>query len=123
MIGVEHFPCAFKDAIQISERDAAQQFGRVWWMVHHEIVKPPDGVCELRLREYPPTAESAQAIDFRQTVGHDELRSEMKSRPRRLFEQRIEIDLSDHYAGFRAKRNIAQGPKCFFINGRVAWIM
>ena len=61
---------------------------------------------EIRLRQDPAAAQTADAINFGQTAGDYELRSEMKRCSRRVLVNCIQINFIDEHKRADAPRNI-----------------
>src|SRR5689334_14676577 len=72
-----------------------------------EIVQQPHPFREFSLREYPTTSQSTQTKSLRQTTRHDKLFAKMKTRPRRLFKQRLHVNFINQHARTYASRYLA----------------
>src|ERR1051326_5237762 len=56
--------------IESHNRHALRRMGRI---CSEEVVEPPHSMCQLRRRQDPATAQTAQAVALGQAAGHDKI--------------------------------------------------
>src|SRR5947209_7955327 len=103
------------NSVQMLKRNATQSLRSVRRDDAEQVVQMPQPLRHLRFCKYPPATQSAQAVNFRQTVGRDKFRAEMKGRTRRTLEERFEIDFINEHTRTNATRDLAQLLESFVI--------
>src|SRR5947209_2441237 len=83
-----------------------------------EVVQMPELFGQLWSRQNPATAQTAQAVNFRQTVRRNKLFAKMKGRRRRACEERFKIDFINEYARAEAACNLAYLFEGFIVRER-----
>src|SRR5258708_6557901 len=122
-VGLQHRTRARANVIEVCERNATHEFGRMRYVIRNQIIEAPDLLCQLGLSQDPATAQPAQPIYFCQTVRDQKFRTEMESRRRRAFEKRVHVNLADQHAGPRFARDCAHLPEAVLIEERAAGIV
>src|SRR5437763_15302858 len=74
-----------------------QQLGRMRRYGREQVVQPPHGTSQVGLRQNPPAAKAAEAVDLGQTGSDDELRSELIGSFRSVRVYSVEVDFVDQY--------------------------
>src|ERR1035437_6218060 len=76
-VGFYNLTSVFADMVKIFQCHDTQQLGRVRRDGREQVVQPPHGTSQVRIRQNPPTAKAAQPVHLGQTGGDDELRSQV----------------------------------------------
>ena len=101
----------------------SEKLPRVNWRGAVEIIQATYLPREVRAREDPTAAQSADAVNLRQTAGHYKLRAEMKRRTRRPMVNRIEINLVHQHERANAARDVANFAQNRIWRKRTRWIV
>src|SRR5207248_1802310 len=96
------------NSVQMLKRKATQSLRSVRRDDAEQVVQMPQPLRHLRFCKYPPATQSAQAVNFRQTIGCNKLRAEMKGRTRRTLEESFKIDFINENTRTNATRDLAQ---------------
>ena len=88
-----------------------------------QIVHPPHGARQLRLRQNPPAAQPAHPVHLRQAAGHHELRAQVERRSRRILVHRVQVDLVHQHPRAHAARDLPDLAQHALPRQHARWIV